>query len=253
MRKTSRGTREYGRAAFLAALLVVAGLGVFVPPHEADAAMELKAASQACNSGKISVQFTWRRTPSIFSPYAWLDLSLYDNNWEEGSYISSSSTTLYWHTWDGLMPDSDHYIRLNELLPDGSTISTPTLHFKTERCSMEPAGFDVVLTFLGFSSQEGASEASVTPSGGTLSLCGPARLYAYIKVSSLTFLNGLDFTWYFNGNPLERPRAVFTVSTDRIASFQLPLLDPGPLSGIYGFKLKSGSGAEAEGSIRLVC
>jgi hypothetical protein len=62
-----------------------------------------------------------------------VDLSLQNNGFEEGTYVGSqqmapNATSLL---WDGLQPGEWHYLRVNTLLPDGTWQASTTIAFVT--------------------------------------------------------------------------------------------------------------------------
>jgi hypothetical protein len=78
----------------------------------------------------IRTHFLW--TPSQQGPQ-WLDLSLFDNGFALGTFLASGpmaaeQSTL---TWDGLLPNAQHHVRVNTLTASGwfpsqtMTFSTP--------------------------------------------------------------------------------------------------------------------------------
>ena len=62
-----------------------------------------------------------------------VDLSLQNNNWEDGTYVGSqplaaSASSLI---WDGLVPSQWHYLRVNTQLSDGTWQQSTTIAFIT--------------------------------------------------------------------------------------------------------------------------
>jgi hypothetical protein len=62
-----------------------------------------------------------------------VDLSLQNNNWEDGTYVGSqalppSATSLL---WNGLVPSQWHYLRVNTQLPDATWQQSTTIAFMT--------------------------------------------------------------------------------------------------------------------------
>jgi hypothetical protein len=66
----------------------------------------------------IRVEFSW--SPSGQGPQ-WLDLSLFDNDFAAGTFLTSGplpgSRSSF--TWDGLIPDTQHFVRVNTQLAGG--------------------------------------------------------------------------------------------------------------------------------------
>jgi hypothetical protein len=125
-------------AASMIALTALAGLGA-----TAEAAVGQVSISQTCSStmpGTVKVTFTWSGgAPN--SLQTWVDLSLANNAFQQGTFIGAgpfgASTNAY--TWDGLVPNAVHYVRVNQLLPPGNWDPSQTFTFATMACP--PAGF----------------------------------------------------------------------------------------------------------------
>jgi peptidoglycan/xylan/chitin deacetylase (PgdA/CDA1 family) len=75
----------------------------------------------------------------------WLDLSLFANNFAPGTFIGAGPLvhSQSSQVWDGLIPGTTHYVRVNTLTAIGWRVS-PTLQFRTISCTSAPR---VQLTF----------------------------------------------------------------------------------------------------------
>ncbi len=124
-------------ATVFSALILSAG-ALLGPRSTADAAVSQLTISQICSPampGTVRVTFSWTgNAPG--SQQQWLDLSLANNGWQPGTFLGagpfSSATTSY--TWDGLLPDAVHYVRVNQQLPAGNWDPSQTFTFATASC-----------------------------------------------------------------------------------------------------------------------
>lgn len=95
-------------------------LVLLIPGKEAFATgAELKEPGFSCSSTRASVTFNWRPVPGGTSQ--WIDLSLKDNGFERGTFMTegpiNASQTSY--VWDGIQSGEVHFWRLNTLTADG--------------------------------------------------------------------------------------------------------------------------------------
>jgi hypothetical protein len=117
------------------------------------------------------------------------------------------------------------------------------------------ASFD----FQGFSDHVGTdlrTPTDVTPGGGTLNLCDPQHIYAFIQVTSLSAWTDMTYVWWFDN----QQASAGALAEDRPTSllrFRFPSEAGKYRPGVYAFRLYSGGylgqRVEAEGSFRLVC
>jgi hypothetical protein len=96
---------------------------------------------QACGTvwpGSTAITFSWPRATGAYQ--VWLDVSLFDNGFEPGSFASvgpiNSNATSY--TWQGLAPGLPHYYRVNALYSDGWHV-LKTGSFVSGQCQWGPA------------------------------------------------------------------------------------------------------------------
>ena len=83
-----------------------------------------------CIARSVRMRLQW---VSLNVGTQFVDLSLQNNGWEDGTYVGSqamapSTTSLL---WDGLLPGEWHYLRVNTQLPDGSWQASTTIAFIT--------------------------------------------------------------------------------------------------------------------------
>lgn len=110
--------------------------GEFVSGLCVSPAASLQAVTQACSATAEEAKASFAWSPGVHSGGAqWVDLSLFNNGFAEGTFISvgplpPATSTL---DWAGLRQDSQHYWRVNTLAPDGWHPSA-TGTFKTTTC-----------------------------------------------------------------------------------------------------------------------
>ncbi len=115
----------------------------------AQAAPALNAARVSCNpngDGLASASFNWG--PDSTAAQFWLDLSVFQNQFAGGTYISagpfSAGTGSF--AWSGLQPDLTHFARLRSVTANGASTSSNTVTFRP--CGgpavLYPATYDCV-------------------------------------------------------------------------------------------------------------
>ena len=127
---------KHGLFAFLVAVGIL-WFGTSLPGVSAETT-GLQYRESCIPDGIVEVTFSWTgNEPSALQQ--WLDLSLFDNGWQTGTFLnagplSSQQQTL---TWRGLIANTTHFVRLNQLLPGGSWDPSPTFHFTTRSCPLD--------------------------------------------------------------------------------------------------------------------
>lgn len=126
------------RLAALAVAASVLGFAAFSATPTQAATHTLYPYQSCLPDGSVRVTFQWQgNNPGAYQQ--WLDLSLFNNNWEWGTFLGAgpmhgSQNQL---TWDGLIPNATHFVRVNQLLPNGWDPS-PTFYFTTINCTPKP-------------------------------------------------------------------------------------------------------------------
>ncbi|HLF76588.1 MAG TPA: hypothetical protein VJB57_03785 [Dehalococcoidia bacterium] len=111
--------------AFAVGVLFHAGMELMAADrdskHESPAQLALPAVS--CG-GSVDVTFAW--TPAAGAASQWLDLSLMDDGFSAGSFLTSGplESNTRQLTWNGLTPGVAHYWRINALTANGWVTST---------------------------------------------------------------------------------------------------------------------------------
>jgi hypothetical protein len=121
-------------AITLALTLAVVIAGPFATREEAQAAATTLWVSQSCSAtpDRVTVSFSWAGNDPA-AVQQWVDLSLFDNGWVWETFLGAGPlapevTTL---TWDGLIPNATHYVRVNQELSPGSWDPSATFVFTT--------------------------------------------------------------------------------------------------------------------------
>jgi hypothetical protein len=83
-----------------------------------------------CISRSVRLRLQW---VTLNAGAQFIDLSLQNNGWEDGTYVGSQALSPETTTilWDGLVPGELHYLRVNTQLPDGSWQPSTTIAFMT--------------------------------------------------------------------------------------------------------------------------
>lgn len=122
--------------AFSVALLLV--FGVLVPDSKSEGAAFNISYSETCYGDKADVTFRWQGANA--SSQQWLDLSLQDNGWRDGTFIGVGplAGTDASFVWIGLVGNSPHVLRINQLIAGRWDVSQT---FRFTPCSVGcPAG-----------------------------------------------------------------------------------------------------------------
>jgi hypothetical protein len=117
----------------IAAVLLVLGLAW---QSTASAAVNSMYLTQQClPDGSVRVKFDWGgNDPNAIQQ--WLDLSLFDNGWVWGTFLGSGPMPASQHslTWDGLISNATHFVRVNQELAPGVWDPSPTYYWTTLSC-----------------------------------------------------------------------------------------------------------------------
>ena len=114
--------------------LLFAGLSMIHVGASA-ATTTLRTTQECLPDGRVQVRFDWfGNNPS--ANQQWLDLTLFNNDWAPGTFLGAgpmpgAQQTL---TWPGLLEGTQHYVRINQLLQDGSWDPSPTFSILTGIC-----------------------------------------------------------------------------------------------------------------------
>jgi hypothetical protein len=102
----------------------------------------------SCHYGKVTITMTW----SGNSPYAagqYVQMSYNDNGWKPytTTTVGPFKPKINTMSWDGLKPNTRHFLRFNQQFADGSWDPSLTFRFDTPGCSAD--GFTVVYNTMG--------------------------------------------------------------------------------------------------------
>ncbi len=97
----------------------------------------------SCSGSGSNGTFSWQgNDPSAVQQ--WLDLTLFDNGWQDGTFISAGpfdgSVTSF--TWNGLLPGTTHFVRVNQQFADGTWDPSPTFQITTGCVGSPPTAND---------------------------------------------------------------------------------------------------------------
>ncbi len=108
----------YAAAIVIALALVLVPTGKSVTRADGGAALGFPR-SDCSNGSTANVTFQW--TPVAGASVHWLDISLADNGFAPGTFISAGpfSGSQAGFTWQGLLPGAVHYWRVNALTANG--------------------------------------------------------------------------------------------------------------------------------------
>lgn len=125
--------------AFLAAAMGILTAGAF-PAMPSQAATSQLYTQQSClPDGSVRLQFSWRGNDAS-AVQQWLDLSLFNNGWEWGTFLGAGPLAAAQGSlqWDGLIGDTTHFVRLNQQFASGAWDPSPTFSFRTIDCASSP-------------------------------------------------------------------------------------------------------------------
>ena len=243
------------RVLYILAILVLVGFYAGLRGHSpAHAAASRVAFSQTCSHGKSNLTINWEgNDPAAWEQ--WIDLSTSDDGFRAGTFLSAgpiaSRTTTY--IWDGLEPNTTHYLRINQLLPDGRWDPSRTIRVTTA-CGLEVAAKGVAIEILGFADR--ATAEGLTPPGGTLRSCNPSRLYAFLRIGLLPSLTDFTYQWAVGG-ALSQPNAFALEAGPQNHVFSISHRGSGWPAASFSFTLRSGgdsnSQIDAQGGFNLEC
>src|ERR1044071_5027267 len=121
------------RLAVLVVVSLVALGGALVLPGrvgESEAAVSRLQYSMGClKDGRVTVYFLW--SGGTANPrQQWIDLSTQNNNWIPGAFLSAGpfGPNAQSFDWNGMMPNTRHFIRVNQLLQNNSWDASPTYY-----------------------------------------------------------------------------------------------------------------------------
>src|SRR5581483_9308763 len=110
-----------GFLSLLIAVLLMSGAIVITNPWRAHAASSQTVITQSCAGGTVTATFAWQGNDAS-AREQWLDLSLFDNDWQPHSFmsagpLSAATSSLSWAALPSKVP---FVARVNQLLPDGT-------------------------------------------------------------------------------------------------------------------------------------
>jgi hypothetical protein len=241
-------------------VLFLALIATSAAPRSARAAASQVVETQTCVAGKANVTFSWQGNDPA-STQQWLDLTIFDNGWQPGSFIGagplSGRSTSY--LWPGLLSKTQHYIRINQQLANGAWDASGTFVFTTIDCgAATPAtsgGLGASYTLLGFSDHtaSGGPPPDLVAPGGTLRACNPLNLFAFVKVDNLPAPKDIFVTWYIGPTPI--PRGAVTVLSSGALTLTWGFDVNSATRSNYGIRLNTDQmGApEVEGTFTMQC
>jgi hypothetical protein len=124
--------------ALAAAIGVVAAGAFFAMPSQA-ATNQLYLMQNCRSDGSVRLDFSWKgNDPS--ANQQWLDLSLFNNGWDWGTFLGAGPMPASQQSlrWEGLISGTTHYVRLNQLMPNGVWDQSVTWVFTTIDCTPQP-------------------------------------------------------------------------------------------------------------------
>jgi hypothetical protein len=127
------------KLAALAAMIGVLAAGVFFAMPSQAATSQLFTAQSCLPDGSVRVDFSWRGNDPA-ATQQWLDLSLFDNGWEWGTFLGAGPMSAGQEElrWDGLISGATHFVRVNQQLANGAWDPSPTFTFTTVACTAQP-------------------------------------------------------------------------------------------------------------------
>ena len=137
-----------GLGLFGSLLAIVIASMAFAPASPAQAWGTQVIGSFSCSYGKVTFTLTWTGN----SPNAtgqWVEMSYTDNGWKPQTTTSVGPfhPTINTMSWDGLAPNTRHFLRFNQHFADGSWDPSLTFRFDTPGCSAD--GFTVIFNTMG--------------------------------------------------------------------------------------------------------
>jgi hypothetical protein len=144
------------------------------------------AGSGFSNFSSANVTFSWQ--PALGASVQYLDLSLFDNNFQDGTYLSTGALppTQNTFTWNGLLVGQAHFWRVSALTPAG-WVSSPFADFS-------PCGNPVLLPMTYVCT--GLGRASITFRWAPAT---PAGLFTFVDLT--LFNNNFAPDTFINGGP----------------------------------------------------
>jgi hypothetical protein len=126
-------------AVIVAVAFVALGAALLVPHLRAEtseAAVSRLQYSQGClRDGRVSIYLLWsggNNNPR----QQWIDLSTENNGWLPGTFISAGpfGPNAQSFDWNGLVPTTRHYVRINQMLQNTTWDTSPTFVVETPNC-----------------------------------------------------------------------------------------------------------------------
>jgi hypothetical protein len=264
-RLCATSTKALAAHSLVLTLVLLAASTLSPPRIEAAEPPFLLAPEQSCSSGVVRANFLWRNAGET-PVHQWLDLSIHNNGWVEGTYIRSESITggTLSYAWAGLEPRTLHLVRLVLQYAEGPPVASGSIVFTTPGCGQailvqrEPGG---QVFIHGFSVAESVSRDELVASGGTLRVCDSQStlfLYAYIDASDfatrVTALINPGPRWFLDSTPLGQARS----SSENVPGvgyrLAFPVLAMPRRDGIITLQLGGALGIpQTEATVRLTC
>jgi hypothetical protein len=128
------------RLLLLVAVSFVALGGALLVPHlrsePSEAAVSRLQYSMGClRDGRVSVYLLW--SGGTANPrQQWVDISTQNNGWLGGTFLSAGpfGPSADHFDWNGVLPGTRHYIRVNQLLQNNVWDASPTYQIDTTTC-----------------------------------------------------------------------------------------------------------------------
>ena len=131
-----------GRFRFLILAVVsmlALGAGLVVPHLRAETSEAAVSRLQyflGCKDGRASVSLIWSGG-SATARQQWVDLSAQNNGWQAGTFSGAGpfAADVSTYDWTGLASKGRYYVRVNQLLQNGSWDASETYYIDTIDCT----------------------------------------------------------------------------------------------------------------------
>ena len=138
--------RGFGLLSSIVALAIAAM--AFAPASPTEAWGTQVSVTFGCHYGEVTATLTWSGN-SHYANGQWVEMSYTDNGWKP--YTTTSVGPFHpkvnTMSWDGLLPNTRHFLRFNQQFADGSWDPSLTFRFDTPGCTAD--GFTVVFNTMG--------------------------------------------------------------------------------------------------------